>query len=190
MRTVTLGGPLPRVITLDDVAALAAVDKDHRYELSREGVLSIMPPPRPEHALIVALLVHWFYAHGYGPKHVVPNCDIDVGAGRRPDLTVWAEGQPPRSGRSGYARLDGLQLVVEVVSRDSEAIDRVIKRNEYHAAGVPRYWIVGNAKGSRSQMLALHGSTVQMLARTADSYRVEREVALTRLLDEPAPVFS
>lgn len=180
MSTMTVGGPLPPVITLDDVAALAAADEHHRYELSREGVLSIMPPARPEHAVIVARLIHWFHAHGYGPEQVIPDCGIDVGGGRQPDLTVWAKDEPPRSARSVYAGLDGLQLIIEVVSPDSEAIDRVIKRNEYHAAGVARYWIVGNDQGN----------TVQMLALAEDGYRVEREVALNWLLNEPAPAFS
>jgi hypothetical protein len=79
MRTMAVGGPPPRVITLEDVAALAAADQHHRYELSREGVLSTMPPPRPEHSLIAALLAHWFYAHGYRAEQVIPNCGIDVG---------------------------------------------------------------------------------------------------------------
>lgn len=189
------------MITLDDVAALAAADGLHRYEFSREGVLSIMPPPSPEHSLIVALLAHRFYAHGYGAEQVIPNCGIDVGGGRLPDLTVWAKDKQPRRARSIYAGLDGLELVTEVVSRDSETIDRVIKRNEYYAAGVPRYWIVGNGTGTGSRgqmlaladstvhMLALADSTVQMLALAPDGYRIEREVSLTRLLTEPAPAF-
>lgn len=179
MSSVSAIGALPPVITLDDVAALAAADEHHRYELSREGVLLVMPPPRPEHAVTVARLIHWFHSHGYGPEQVIPDCGIDVGGGRQPDLTIWAKGCPPRSARSVYAGVDGLLLVVEVVSPETEATDRVIKRDEYHAAGVPRYWIVGNDKAN----------TVQMLARAADGYRVEREVALARLLTEPAPVF-
>jgi len=32
--------------------------------------------------------------------------------------------------------------VIEVISADSVLIDRVVKKAEYAAAGVPRYWIV------------------------------------------------
>ncbi|MER3485893.1 MAG: hypothetical protein C4345_07940, partial [Chloroflexota bacterium] len=35
-------------------------------------------------------------------------------------------------------------LIIEVVSEDSEHRDRVDKFNEYEAAGVPEYWIVDN----------------------------------------------
>jgi Uma2 family endonuclease len=63
----TVGAEMPAEITLDDVAAMAAADEHHRYELSREGVLSIMPPASPEHALVVSRLVHWFHLDGFGP---------------------------------------------------------------------------------------------------------------------------
>jgi hypothetical protein len=45
--------------------------------------------------------------------------------------TVWAAGMPPRPVRSGYAGTAGLLLVVEVVSRGSEVVDRVVKTAEY-----------------------------------------------------------
>jgi Uma2 family endonuclease len=177
----TIGAQMPNEITLDDVAAMSAADEHHRYELSREGVLSIMPPARPEHAVIVARLIHWFHQHGYGPEQIIPDCGIDVGGGRQPDLSVWAKGQPPRSARSVYAGLEGLQLVVEVISPDSDTIDRVIKRDEYAAAGVPRYWVVSNDKSN----------SVQMLVLTEERYRVERDVSsLNWLLNEPAPDLS
>jgi Uma2 family endonuclease len=173
----TIGAQMPPEITLDDVAAMSEADEHHRYELSREGVLSIMPPARPEHQVIVARLAHWLFTHGYGPEQVVPDCGIDVGGGRQPDLTVWAKGQPPRSARSAYAGLDGLRLIIEVVSPDSQTNDRVIKRDEYAAAGAARYWIVGNDKGNTVQMLMLAGAT----------YEQERELPLDWLLNEPPP---
>jgi Uma2 family endonuclease len=177
MTAATVGAQMPPEITLDDVAAMAEADERHRYELSREGVLSIMPPARPEHQIIVARLAHWLHTHGYGPEQVVPDCGVDVGGGRQPDLTVWAKGQPPRSARSVYAGLDGLLLIIEVVSPDSEAIDRVIKRDEYAAAGVARYWVVGKDKANTVQMLSLNGT----------EYEHVRDVPLDWLLNEPPP---
>ena len=75
--------------TLDDVAAMAAADEHHRYELSREGVLTVAPPATPEHMVLVSRLMHWFFSHGFGPEQVVAECGIDIGGGRQPDLTVW-----------------------------------------------------------------------------------------------------
>jgi Uma2 family endonuclease len=174
----TVGAQMPTDITLADVAAMSEADEHHRYELSREGVLSIMPPATPEHALIVSRLTHWFYVHGYGPEQVTADCGVDVGGGRQPNLTIWTKGKPPRRARSSYAGIDGLLLVVEVVSPDSETTDRVIKRAEYAAAGVPRYWIVDGDKAN----------TVHMLKLGQNDFEPERlPTALTWLLNEPAP---
>jgi Uma2 family endonuclease len=174
----TIGSQMPIQITLDDVAAMAATDEHHRYELSREGVLSIMPPATPERALIVSRLVHWFYVNGFGPEEVTAGCGIDVGGGRQPDLTVWAKGKPPRRARSSYAGLDGLLLAIEVISPDSEITDRVIKKAEYAVAGVPRYWTIDRDKGN----------TVEMFALGAGGYGSERAArSLAWLLNAPVP---
>jgi Uma2 family endonuclease len=178
MSAATIGAQMPAEITLDDVATMAAADEHHRYELSREGVLSIMPPASPEHALIVSRMVHWFYLNGYGPEEVTADCGIDVGAGRQPDLTIWAKGKPPRRARSTYAGTDGLLLAIEVISPDSEVIDQVNKRSEYAGAGVSRYWIVDRDKAN----------SVDFLQLGADGYAPEREtLSLAWLLNQPVP---
>ena len=155
MSAAAIGARMPTTITLDDVAAMADADEHHRYELSREGVLSIMPPATAEHALIAARMAHWFFANGFGPEQVTTDVDAAVGGGRQPDVTVWAKGKPPRRARSSYAGLDGLLLAIEVVSPDSELIDKAIKRDEYAAAGIPRYWIVERDKATTVQALVL-----------------------------------
>lgn len=137
-----VGASMPTQVTLDDLAVMAAADENHRYELSPEGVLSVMPPADPDHALLVSRMFAWFLTNGYGPEQVVTDCGIDVGGGRVPDLTVWAEGMPPRPARSSYAGTAGLLLAIEVVSRGSEVTDRMIKWAEYAKAGIPHYWFV------------------------------------------------
>lgn len=137
-----VGAQMPAHITLDDLAAMAAADENHRYELSPEGVLSAMPPADPDRALLVTRVFAWFLTHGFGPEQVVVDCGIDVGGGRVPDLTVWAAGKPPRRARFRHAGISGLELAIEVVSAGSEMIDRIIKKAEYAKAGIPRYWIV------------------------------------------------
>ncbi len=178
MSAGAIGTHMPAEITLDDVAAMAAADEHHRYELSREGVLSVMPPATPEPALVVSRLVHWFFLNGFGPEEVTADCGIDVGGGRQPDLTIWAKGRPPRRARSSYAGIDGLLLAIEVVSPDSEPIDRVIKRAEYATAGVPRYWIVDRDKGN----------TVHTFVLGDAGYTPDREpTSLAWLLNQSVP---
>lgn len=148
MSARAVGAGMPHQVTLDDLALMAAADENHRYELSPEGVLSVMPPADPEHALLVSRLFAWFLTNGYGPEQVVTDCGIDVGGGRVPDLTVWAQGMPPTRVRSSYAGTAGLLLAVEVVSSGSEVIDRIIERTEYAKAGIPRYWFVDRDGGA------------------------------------------
>jgi Uma2 family endonuclease len=143
MSAEAVGAQMPTQVTLDDLALMAGADEHHRYELSCEGVLSVVPPAGPEHALLVSRIFVWLVTNGYGAERVVVDCGVEVGGGARvPDLTVWAAGMPPRAGRSRYAGTDGLLLVVEVVSRGSEVVDRIVKRAEYARAGIPRYWLV------------------------------------------------
>jgi Uma2 family endonuclease len=148
---------MPAHLTLADVAAMAAADEHHRYELSAEGGLFVVPPADPEHALLVARLFAWLLSHGFGPEEAVVDCGIDVGGGRVPDLTVWAKGRPPRRSRSSHAGIDGLLLAIEVVSAGSEAVDRLIKRVEYAKAGIPHYWIV-ERDAANSVTRLRHGS--------------------------------
>jgi Uma2 family endonuclease len=155
MSAATVGAEMPVQVTLDDLAAMAAADENHRYELSPEGVLSVMPPADPDHALLVTRILAWFLTNGYGPEQVVVDCGIDVGGGRVPDVSVWAEGKPPRRARSSYAGIDGLLLAVEVVSKGSEIADRVVKKAEYAKVGIPHYWIVERDAGNTVHRLTL-----------------------------------
>ena len=164
MSAATVGAEMPSQVTLDDLAAMAAADENHRYELSPEGVLSVTPPADPDHALLVTRIFAWFLTNGYGPDQVVVDCGIDVGGGRVPDISVWAEGRPPRRARSSYAGVDGLLLAVEVVSKGSEVVDRVVKKTEYAKVGIPHYWIVERDAGNTVYRLTLDVETGEYLA--------------------------
>src|SRR4051794_31271431 len=57
MSSEAVGWHLPAVVTLDDLAAMNDGDEFHRYEISPEGVLSVMPPPEYAHALVAGRLM-------------------------------------------------------------------------------------------------------------------------------------
>jgi hypothetical protein len=119
-----------RRVTLDDLAMHAADDDEHhRYEPSPGGAVPVLP-------------------RGPGPRNAVSR--LFAGAdrrqlrhrrgGRMQDLTVWAEGVPPRQPRpsaSGYAGTAGPLLALDVVSRGSEVVDRIVQRAEHAKAGIP-----------------------------------------------------
>lgn len=135
---------MPAVVTLDDLAAMNAADPHgHRYETSPEGVLSVTPPPDSEHATIASQVFAWLVLAGWPADQVLQVAGIRLPGsggtgGRIPDLSVWAKPPP----RGVWLAVDGLILVVEIVSPGSEAIDQVTKRHEYAAAGIPQYWVI------------------------------------------------
>ncbi|MCM4081827.1 Uma2 family endonuclease [Paractinoplanes hotanensis] len=159
MGAEAVGAGMPRQISLEDVAAMAAADENHRYELSPEGVLSVTPAADPGHAMLVSRIFAWLLSNGYGPDQMAVDCGIDVGGARVPDLTVWAKGSPPRCGSSSYAGTAGLLLVVEVLSRGSEVVDRIIKKAEYAGARIPRYWIVERDNATMVRQYVLSADT-------------------------------
>jgi Uma2 family endonuclease len=139
-----IGKAMPPVVTLADLAAINGADQyGHRYEMSPEGALSIMPPADSEHAEIATSIMVWLVAAGWSAKQVLQVAGIripgpDGDGGRIPDLTVWSKRQVP----GVWLPITDLLLVVEIVSRASRATDEVIKRDEYERAGIPRYWVV------------------------------------------------
>jgi Uma2 family endonuclease len=135
---------MPAIITLDDLAAMISADTHgRRYETSPEGVLSVVPPPDSEHAVIATRLMLWFGYAGWPAEQLMQAAGVripgpDGDGGRIPDLTVWSRPQPS----AVWLAVADLLLVVEILSRGSEAIDQVTKVAEYATAGIPQYWTV------------------------------------------------
>jgi Uma2 family endonuclease len=155
MSAETVGRHMPSVVTLDDLAAMIAADEHgHRYEISPEGALSVMPPPDSEHAAIASRLLVWLAIAGWPAEQVLQVAGIRIpgpsgDGGRIPDLTLWARPQP----RGVWLPVADLLLVIEIVSSGSAAMDEMIKRREYARAGIPRYWIVDR---DATQTVTLH----------------------------------
>ena len=114
-------------------------------------VVTFMPPSRIHQLLVVWLTqVLGLFARraGIGELVVAPFEMRLPRSSREPDLMVVASG---RLHLLGPQRLDGpADLVVEIVSDDSTARDRVGKLNEYESAGVREYWIIDPREGRRS----------------------------------------
>ena len=173
MSAEAVGTYMPAVITLDDLAAMNAADPNgHRYEMSPEGVLSVLPPPDPEHAATASRLFAWLTS-GWPADQVLQLAGVRIdgvridgvasGGGRTPDITVWRRVPPPPA---VWLSTADLLLAIEVVAPGSEGTDAVTKRREYAAAGIPRYWVVdrGGAQVVTLYQLA-SGSTYQERAK-------------------------
>jgi Uma2 family endonuclease len=166
---------MPAVVTLDDLAAMMNADEHHRYELSPEGVLFIMPPPGYLHAVIATQLMLWLGAGGLPAKRIaqavglrIPGGSGAVG-GRIPDLVVWSKAQAD----GVWLPVADVLLVVEIISPGSEGVDTVIKRAEYAGSGIPQYWTVDQDAAQTVTMHRLDG----------DHYVVRATMPLTWVLN-------
>ena len=166
---------LPAVITLDDLAAMNHVDTHgRRYEISPEGVLSVVPPPPGGHAVVGTRLTLWLCTE-WPAEQVMQTPGLRLRApegvgGRIPDLVVWSRPQPEDV---VWYDPDDVVLIVEIVSKGSEAIDRVVKVAEYAAAGIPQYWMVAR---DVAQTVTMHRLTGE------GAYEVSAKVPLAWLL--------
>src|SRR4051794_41140542 len=175
MSSETVDWHMPAVVTLDELTAMMAADEYHRYAISPEGVLSIMPAPGYAHAIIATRLMMWLGAAGLPAERIaqavglrIPGRGGGIG-GRIPDLLVWSK--PPAGGV--WLPVADVLLVVEIVSPGSEGMDTVIKRNEYAAAGIPQYWVVDQDQSQTVTMYRLDG----------ESYAVRAAMPLAWLLN-------
>ncbi len=115
-----------------------------RHEII-EGDHYVNPAPNPRHQAIVTKLTAELYDRvqraGKGQVYVSP---IDLQLSEhdvvQPDLLVILN---EHASMIAAKKIEGApDLVVEVLSESTEAIDRGLKKKLYERAGVPEYWIV------------------------------------------------
>lgn len=153
-------GPAQGSWTYEDYAALA--DDGHRYEIVN-GVLLMAPAPTPEHQSITVRLSHYLFVHvelaGRGRVFPAP-IDVDLGSKNvfQPDVTVLLNAHLSKVAAKKI--LGAPDLVVEVASSGTAALDRLSKYDAYAGAGVPEYWIVRP-----------ESRTVEVLVGEAGGYR-------------------
>ncbi|MDI6098358.1 Uma2 family endonuclease [Actinoplanes sp. NEAU-A12] len=180
MSAEAIGRLMPSTITLDDLAAMNEADTHgHRYETSTQGVLSVVPPPNGKHAKIATHLTLWLGKAGWSGDQIMQAAGLKIpgpngDAGRIPDLIVWAHDP----GDKVWYDLDGLLLIIEIISPGSEATDRITKVEEYAIAGVPQYWTVARD--------AANTVTLHRLSPEGGDYEVSAKVPLAWLLQTSA----
>ena len=116
-------------------------------------------PPTPRHQDVVSFLVALVrvFVDLRRLGFVVPaplEAKLSVKVSREPDVIFVAQ---HRRHLLDGKRLNGApDLAIEVISDDSVRRDRITKRDEYAAAGVPEYWIIDCRPGhEREEFLLL-----------------------------------
>lgn len=135
-------GPEQGSWTYDDYAVLP--DDGQRYEIVN-GVLVMAPAPSPEHQDIVGMILYYLLIQvkfaGLGRVFTAP-IDVDLGLKNvyQPDVIVVLNAH---LNRVAAKKIVGApDLVVEVASDSTAAMDRIAKYDVYAHAGVTEYWIV------------------------------------------------
>lgn len=122
---------------------LRLTEQSNRLIELTNGTLEVLPMRSRRHQVILALVYELFVAfiRPRGGKVLFAPLRVRVGphSFREPDLVVLLDAADPRNGESFWS---GADLVVEIVSPDNPLRDKVEKRADYAAAGVPEYWIV------------------------------------------------
>jgi Uma2 family endonuclease len=135
-------GPKQGEWTYEDYAKLP--DDGQRYEVVN-GVLIMTPAPTPLHQDITGEIYSYLRTHvklaGRGRVFMGP---IDVHLGPKnvvqPDVLVVLNEHLDRIAAKKI--IGAPDLVVEVASPSTAALDRIAKYDIYARAGVPEYWIV------------------------------------------------
>ncbi|MGI5524571.1 Uma2 family endonuclease [Micromonospora sp. CA-259024] len=162
--------------TVDDLQSLP--EDDQVYEIF-DGSLLVSPHADVFHGAVANRLRRLLDRQA--PAGVFVGQDIGVSAKRSsyfvPDLFVANESAMDRGG----AALDptDVLLVVEVISPSNAGRDLVLKRHEYAAVGIPRYWLVEPRKQTLTVLVnGAGGYREQAVLPVGEVYRTEQPFPL------------
>jgi Uma2 family endonuclease len=131
-----------RPVTFEEFLELAGEDSAEWVD----GEVVLMSPARLEHQdvlrFLLALMDAFVQRYALGWVYFAPTVMrlVERPSGREPDILFVAR---EHAGRLRETFVDGpADLVVEIVSPESDVRDRGDKFLEYEAAGIPEFWLV------------------------------------------------
>jgi Uma2 family endonuclease len=148
---ITIGpGDRGRRLSLDEFDS-AEGQPGHLYELSR-GVVTVVDVPHPSHFALVNAIKRQFAAYDLAhPGQIYGiasggECKFlitDLQSERHPDVAIY---KTPPPDVDNFWAIWVPEIVIEVVSRESQHRDYEEKPEEYRQFGVREYWIVNAEK--------------------------------------------
>ena len=135
--------PPPAPVSWDDFLAWLGEDTHAEWV---DGEIIEMPPTIDEHQWLLGflyrLIMDFVEERELGAVYLAPFLMRlpRKPSGREPDLLFVSAAHASRATRTS---IDGpADLVIEIVSPESMQRDRLVKRAEYEAAGIPEYWLI------------------------------------------------
>lgn len=160
---------------------LALGETADRYELL-DGIVFMSPSPWANHNEIAAKITHQILTYndaaGGNAVRVFPETDIRLDSRRVycPDISVYRADRVAGTAKRLASPPD---LIVEILSESTKALDLITKRADYGAFGVREYWVVDPTTGA-----------VRQWCHDEDSRElVERPVATSNLASFALPGF-
>ncbi len=134
---------LPPPGSWSEDAYLWLTDHTTRMVELNDGHLEVLPLPSDRHQSILQAIFLAFYSYlnplGGKIQFAPLRLRLREGKIREPDLLLVKDAADPRRQNRFWT---GADLVLEILSPDRPDRDRIEKRAEYAAAGIPEYWIV------------------------------------------------
>ncbi|HUP70527.1 MAG TPA: Uma2 family endonuclease [Acidimicrobiales bacterium] len=134
--TLTTSGRIGSPFTTRDLEGFP--DDGNRYELSY-GSLIVTPSPNTRHQALAAAVTAFLHARTPPSQRVLVEAELSV----RDDVVKRPDVQVVNKNLVGGQSVVGVpDLVVEVHSPATRALDLTEKRFVYAQAGVPAYWMI------------------------------------------------
>ncbi len=161
------GGCFGRRMTAEEFLALP--ESTERYELI-DGVVIMSPSASFWHQRIVTEIVRQISAYLESHPIGVVVTDVDVRIAEdvvyRPDILFLTNS---KAERVTTAVTETPDLLVEIVSPSSRALDVQTKRGDYEAAGVREYWVIDPRKNALV-FLVLESGRYRETSAAGESY--------------------
>jgi len=162
-------------MTVDEYLALPeSPEGSPRMELV-DGEIIMSPRARSDHQRMAAYLSHLLWQRvGHSgivlvDKEMVVQSSPDDESVRAPDLCYIQESRQQIV--TAEAIRGGADIVIEILSESTEEVDRIAKRDEYQATGVPEYWIVDLS--ARAVLIHYFAQERRALFRNDDEFESE-----------------
>ena len=162
-----------------------AMPEDKNLELV-DGVLHVVPAAIPPHQKAQNRLAYWIDEQL--PDGLTSYADVDVTLDgserptvRKPDIVVVTTEAALR-GPTRFAAED-VVLAVEIVSKGSGRVDRLVKPVEYARAGIGHYWLVELGEPNRLTAFELTDGVYEPVDDCTGEVKLNRPAPLVLDLD-------
>ena len=140
------------------------------------GEVELLPDLSPAQLKVrdtlLALLGEYVEENGLGlviPAPFAVRMPEEMRRGREPDL-LYVPHEFVETVQENYVNSHGVALAVEITDARNRSLDKIVKYQEYQAAGIPEYWIVDVDRKEVTFYLLTHEGYIAAALNDAGDY--------------------